>query len=380
MYRAPIICNEAEVLLKLVRLALGTEPRMYFGEPVKPFPKNINWDEVIRLSYLHKVSAIAVDGLKSSGYNLYADLSESETIVLKDKIDKWYQDVNNCEHEYDYFRNVVNVLCQIFHSQGLKTIILKGMGMAKYYPIPSHRGAGDIDIFLVDENNAPALERGIKIVKETLNIDIDLRCHHYEFVFRGVNVELHDHLTNIISCTSEEEVFRNQLRDLIYTDIKQSGCYYVPSATFNVVFLIRHMYAHFFWHGLKLRQFIDYYLFLKEHYSEVDWNVISRLLGGVSNYEFHKAVNAFLATSISNNEFFMTQVDAKSKYTDAIMHDVFVDKRFSEHIITELSSYYCSKDIIELLSGENWIYPTLRRIRTHFFHNHQCPFFPNRYF
>ena len=88
------ISTEAQVLLKLLRIALGTEPIGADGRQqaddtpmaadgkataeeaapaqkgstqVEPFPSDINWREVIRLSYEQKVSSLAVDGLKASG-------------------------------------------------------------------------------------------------------------------------------------------------------------------------------------------------------------------------------------------------------------------------------------------------------------------------
>lgn len=135
------------MLLRLLRIALGTERVAADGRPVEPFPQDINWREVIRLSYEQKVSALAADGLKVSGYDLYEGLNDKQTEELRQIVTSWVNDIANIEQSYDYYVSVLTALCQIFSVNGLKTVILKGYGLSLNYPIPSHRGAGGILIF-----------------------------------------------------------------------------------------------------------------------------------------------------------------------------------------------------------------------------------------
>lgn len=160
---------------------------------MEPFPSAIDWKEVIRLSYQHKVMALAVDGLKESLYDPYIGLNENEVVTLKSLFESWFNDVEKTEQSYIYYAEVINTLCQVFHLHGLKLIILKGYGLSFNYPIPSHRGAGDIDIFLIDDNGHPATERGNQIVKEFLRLEVTKENdeHHSTFTFKNITVENH---------------------------------------------------------------------------------------------------------------------------------------------------------------------------------------------
>jgi len=84
MSTTPIISQDYDILLKLLRIALGTEPLDAQGQPKEPFPAEVNWPEVIRLSYKQKVSSLAVDGLKASGYDPCRGLTDQ-------KAERWLQ-------------------------------------------------------------------------------------------------------------------------------------------------------------------------------------------------------------------------------------------------------------------------------------------------
>ena len=134
------ISTEAQVLLKLLRIALSTEPTAEDGKRSELFPENIDWREVIRLSYEQKVSALAVDGLKASGYDPREGKSGLQLEELNAVLTPWFDDVKNTEESYAYYFTVLSTLCQIFSANGLKPVILKGYGLSQNYPIPSHRG------------------------------------------------------------------------------------------------------------------------------------------------------------------------------------------------------------------------------------------------
>ena len=198
------ISIEAQILMKLLRIALGTEPMAADGRPMEPFPSDINWREVIRLSYEQKVSALAVDGLKASGYDPREPLFKP-----------WFDDVKNNEESYAYYLTVLSTLCQIFSANGLKPVILKGYGLSKNYPVPSHRGAGDIDIYLLDEDGKPAAERGDEILEKQLGLrqlhPEKSDEHHSVFVFKGINIENHHELVSTYFDKASDDTLRQSL-------------------------------------------------------------------------------------------------------------------------------------------------------------------------
>lgn len=268
------ISTEAQVLLKLLRIALGTEPMASNGKPVEPFPQAIDWREVIRLSYEQKVSALAVDGLKASGYDI-RQLADSAD--LQPAFASWLDDVGSSEESYAYYLTVLSTLCQIFGTNGLKPVILKGYGLSRDYPVPSHRGAGDIDIYLLDEDGKPAAERGDEILEKQLGLrqlhPEKSDEHHSVFVFKGINIENHHELVSTYFDKASDDTLRQSLFAILKPEREHKDSQiFFPSATFNAVYLLQHLYAHFYFGMVNIRQLVDLMIYLKKNYSNINWD------------------------------------------------------------------------------------------------------------
>lgn len=275
------ISQEGQVICKLLRVALGTEPMTEDGKQLTLCPSLINWDEVIRLSYKHKVSALAVDGLNISGFKM------PESVVA----DSWLNDVQNTEASYSYSIEVLTTLCQIFRANGLKPIILKGYGLSLDYPIPSHRGSGDIDIYLIDEDGNPAAEKGNQIARSILGLKVMLEEneHHSQFVFKGITVENHYELMGA-NRRGKEELYLKQLLKKMAIQGNDNGIFILPSYTFNVIFMLMHMFTHFYHGQMSLRLLCDYFTLHQNHHNEIDWECVSSALEKGNMASFYNGV------------------------------------------------------------------------------------------
>lgn len=268
-----VISKEAQVLLKLLSIALGTE------EVYKPFPLGEaleveQWKEVVRLSYEHKVSALAVDGLQASQYDPYKGLDGAQAAALKAVLDPWRMDVENTENSYAYYVEALKTLCQLFKDNGLTPILLKGYGLSLNYPKPSHRGAGDIDLFLMDKDGRLATEQGVALMARLLGIKAHKEQHHYAFAFLGLSVELHYDVTDVLWNSESETYMVERLREMVLegcTPCPGIESALLPSAMFNAVFLMRHSFGHCTTASCKMRQYVDWMLFVQRHHPEVDW-------------------------------------------------------------------------------------------------------------
>jgi len=65
---------------------------------------------VVRLSYEHKVSALAVDGFQMTGVDLCDGLTEEKANALKSVLVPWIKDVENTEWSYCYYVEVLKTL------------------------------------------------------------------------------------------------------------------------------------------------------------------------------------------------------------------------------------------------------------------------------
>lgn len=146
---------------------------------------------------------------------------------------------------------------------GFRCCILKGQGNAVMYPKPYSRTPGDVDVWVNASREdirvlAQSLAKGKGCVKdESLN--------HIELEVNGVAVELHS-----TPAIMNNPVYNNRLQkwlkrnaDLQCSNIvslpDNAGDVAVPTSYFNCVYQLFHLYHHYFYEGIGLRQIVDYY-------------------------------------------------------------------------------------------------------------------------
>ena len=146
---------------------------------------------------------------------------------------------------------------------GFRCCILKGQGNAVMYPKPYSRTPGDVDVWVNASREdirvlAQSLAKGKGCVKdESLN--------HIELEVNGVAVELHS-----TPAIMNNPVYNNRLQkwlkrnaDLQCSNIvslpDNASDVAVPTSYFNCVYQLFHLYHHYFYEGVGLRQIVDYY-------------------------------------------------------------------------------------------------------------------------
>ncbi|MDY5685824.1 MAG: nucleotidyltransferase family protein [Prevotella sp.] len=147
---------------------------------------------------------------------------------------------------------------------GYSCCILKGQGNAVMYPNPSARMPGDVDVW-VDawRDDIRRLARALvenadgRVGSESLN--------HIGLTMGGITVELHSTPGFMANCIYNRRL-QNWLRrnaDLQCSNMvalpNGSGAVAVPTCAFNAVYQLYHLYHHYFYEGVGLRQVVDYY-------------------------------------------------------------------------------------------------------------------------
>ena len=222
--------DSTEVLIKLIRLALG-------NESCGSLPLSVDWREVIDLSFEQGVAAIAVDGLQRIYDSLELRDESLETLdspELEDLKYEWFGEVMNAEQEYGIRVGLVERL----RGLGVPLKVLKGVAFAGYYPIAAHRNSGDIDVYCP----GGAFEALNKAV-EARGIGVDRRIRlHSQFSVDGVLVENHRYLV-------DDERMNAELLEVMAED----------EALFDALFCLLHARKHFLTEGgIQLRHVCDW--------------------------------------------------------------------------------------------------------------------------
>ena len=146
-------------------------------------------------------------------------------------------------------------------ADGLDAAILKGQGIATLYgELAPYRQSGDIDIWVKG-----GYKTVCEYVQRTLPTD-DLAYHrfHYPF-FEYTEVELHHRPTLMRNLLDDRKLARwyNAFGAKSFDYLEDKG-FSVPSLEFNRIFILTHIYRHFLFEGIGLRQVMDYCFVLKK--------------------------------------------------------------------------------------------------------------------
>ena len=156
------------------------------------------------------------------------------------------------------FQDSVKV-CQNFENEGFANCILKGQGNALLYPDPYMRTPGDIDIYL-----SGGRKKIMKYVDQVCPNQV-MRYHHVDFPVMKTAIEVHftpSYMFCPIHNRRMQKWFEVVMGEQCAHRVSLPDGYgeiHVPTASFNVIYILSHLYRHIFTEGIGLRQLLDYY-------------------------------------------------------------------------------------------------------------------------
>ena len=156
------------------------------------------------------------------------------------------------------FQDSVKV-CQNFENEGFANCILKGQGNALLYPDPYMRTPGDIDIYL-----SGGRRKIMKYVDQVCPNQV-MRYHHVDFPVMKTAIEVH-FTPSYMFCPIHNRRMQKWFEEVMGEQCKHRaslpdgyGKIHVPTVSFNVIYILSHLYRHIFTEGIGLRQLLDYY-------------------------------------------------------------------------------------------------------------------------
>lgn len=211
---------------------------------------------------------------------------------------------------------------------GYESSILKGQGVARLYDkrLQSLRQSGDIDIYAncgIRKALAFAKSQGLK------DVEWDYKHLHLN-LWDDTEVEMHyrvEVLLNLWKNRRLQKWFRSN-DALLYSD--KNGLT-TPTTLFNVFYILLHIYRHFLYEGVGMRQIVDYYFVLKAvNRDKLD---VSYSLEAVSKFgmeRFAKGLMWVMQEALGmRKDFMLWEPDKKDgKY---ILEEVMAGGNFGHH-------------------------------------------------
>ena len=175
-----------------------------------------------------------------------------------------------------FIRELVNKMGEA----GIKTLVVKGQGIAQCYERPQWRAIGDVDLFLDNENYEKAkaflIPKAVSIEKEDkdrkhLGMTIDSWSVELHGTLRGPLLKrINAKIDEVQNDTFEHNRFRVWKND--ETDV------FLPSPDNDVIFIFTHILQHYFGSGVGLRQICDWCRFLWTYRDVIDQSLLKRRL------------------------------------------------------------------------------------------------------
>ena len=220
--------------------------------------KEADWKEIYAIAQKQCLVGVLFDGIKK--------LPAEHVGMKKELLLQWMAESLMLEKANVRLNDAAIQVSEWFRKKGFRTCILKGQGNALLYPNPYSRTPGDIDIWVEGGD-----KRVISFVR-SISPHVKACYHHIEFPsYKGVEVEVH-YRPSFLLC-----FWHNRKLQKYYERVKEEqfshrvmlgeqGEIAIPTAEFNIIFQLTHIYAHLMNEGIGLRQLVDYYYALCDFY------------------------------------------------------------------------------------------------------------------
>ena len=305
--------NILDLIFLSLRVAL-------FGGSVdgKPFAAltEAEWKELYRMSVQQGLLAIVYDAVRQ----LPAECQPPRGIKLQ-----WALGVEAIENRFKMQHKASALLADLWAESDIQTIVMKGLAIGTYYPIPAHRECGDLDCFLT-KGAMPISSDGYELgnqLCEQIGAKVERDYYKNSHIrYRGLMVENHCFFLPVRG-SRNMKVLERHLREVALrgkTGVVPDTKLIVPSADFNAIFLAMHALNHFLSEGIKLRHILDWALLLRSEQDNINWTEFYLWADRMHMTRFADAMTAIcvehFGLQITN-----PAIHTSSSYAERILHD-----------------------------------------------------------
>lgn len=286
----------------------------------------LDGDEERKTQCLKSVYQLSVEqGFPSIVYDgLQKVFAQGNYTIEEDLNYEWFGNCLGAEMSYAAQEKTLSYMACFYRYYGMEMMLLKGFGLCSLYPQPNHRPLGDIDIWLFGD-----LEKGDRLLEEKLGIPVEKdKEHHTIFTVNGIMVENHYEFLNLKSHKTNR-LFHDALERLGRENLERvqvgRGELFLPSPTFNAIFLFRHLAQHYMGAGITFRQLADWVLFLKRDASRVDWPVLTDLVKKSGCEPFYRAVMGLSVNFFGLSSEHLPAFEQAPQWEEQVVQDILLD-------------------------------------------------------
>ena len=244
--------KQQKIFFDFLRFCIGS------AKEIPSSLKEADWKELYAIAKKQCLVGVLFDGIKK--------LPVEHVGMKKELLLHWMAESQMLEKANVRLNDAAIQVSEWFRKKGFRTCILKGQGNALMYPNPYSRTPGDIDIWVEGGD-----KRVISFVR-SISPHEKACYHHIEFPsYKGIEVEVH-YRPSFLLC-----FWHNRRLQKYYERVKEEqfshrvmlgeqGEIAIPTAEFNLIFQLTHIFTHLMNEGIGLRQLVDYYYVICDFY------------------------------------------------------------------------------------------------------------------
>ena len=236
--------KQQKIFFDFLRFCIGS------AKDIPGSMKEVDWKELYAIAKKQALLGVLFYGIR----RLPKELAPEQKLLMQ-----WMVMAEQIRKQnIRLFQDSVKV-CQNFENEGFANCILKGQGNALLYPDPYMRTPGDIDIYL-----SGGRKKIMKYVDQVCPNQV-MRYHHVDFPVMKTAIEVHftpSYMFCPIHNRRMQKWFEKVMGEQCNHRVSLPDGYgeiHVPQVSFNVIYILSHLYRHIFTEGIGLRQLLDYY-------------------------------------------------------------------------------------------------------------------------
>lgn len=254
MQKYSFMLKQQKIFFDFLRFCIGS------AKEIPGSLKEVDWKELYAIAKKQALLGVLFHGIQ----RLPKELAPEQKLLMQ-----WMVMAEQIRKQnIRLFLDSVKV-CKNFENKGFANCILKGQGNALLYPDPYMRTPGDIDIYL-----SGGRRKIMKYVDQVCPNQV-MRYHHVDFPVMKTAIEVHftpSYMFFPIHNSRMQKWF-GKVMDLqcsnVVTLLDGYGEITVPTTSFNVIYILSHLYRHIFTEGIGLRQLLDYYFVLVKWHTDL---------------------------------------------------------------------------------------------------------------
>lgn len=246
--------KQQKIFFEFLRFCIGS------AKEIPDSLQEVDWKELYRIAQKQALLGVLFHGIQ----RLPKELAPEQKLLMQWMVMAEMVRKQNIKLYQDSVK-----VCQNFEKEGFANCILKGQGNALLYPDPYMRTPGDIDIYL-----SGGRKKIMKYVDQVCPNQV-MRYHHVDFPVMKTAIEVHftpSYMFYPIHNRRMQKWFEKVMGEQCSHRASLPDGYgeiHVPQVSFNVIYILSHLYRHIFTEGIGLRQLLDYYFVLLKWHTDL---------------------------------------------------------------------------------------------------------------